>query len=360
MGAAFSALLAIPALVAIVCLVPSVFLWVKGEPGIYAIASLGIIGGWFVAILASMYAFPAGRSLLTPTYWEASLRRRPPILLLRSFVDDGRGTPFDYGTDANKNFSRAVGESFRKTMPVGGLSAGVGYWVAKSTLRMMHMSETFEEALVTYLKPYGPVVTIAKPGERWKPAGAARLVVKGAGEEWKEVVTDLIQKSSLVLMIVGKTPGVTWEITEVISRGTADKLWLFFPPGEPGDVTERWGLFREQLLAAGVTNTPETLSLRQYLLAAGIKKVSETDRVDPLCVRFDKTWTCHPRWPVHERESYMRLVKELAEEFFSKRGIRLLSTRVRPFLEKAFKVFAWTFMAICLLVLLYAMTRSRR
>jgi hypothetical protein len=346
-GALFSSLLMFPAVIALVLLLISAYFFVTGERAVMVGPSLGIIGGWFAAMLAGRYAFPAGRSLLSPTYWESSWRRRAPILLLRSFTDDGTGTPFDLGTFGNMNMVRAVGESFGRSLGGGpsggggGVARGMGYAAARSALRMMHMSQSFEEVLVTYLKPYGPVVAIARPGERWRPAGAARFVVQGKGEEWKGVVTDLIRRSSLILMIAGKTPGVTWEVNQIISEKVAHKLWLFFPPGAPGEVAKRWGLFRQELLAAGVSGAHETLDDRTVLL------------------QFEDSWGCQPRSITHERESYLLLVKGRAEDYFTKRGLVLLSTRLRPlarFAQKCFTIFfgvmifAWLIYVLCMVL----------
>ena len=165
---------------------------------------------------------------------------------------------------------------------------------------MLHMSESFEEVLVRNLKPYGPVFAIADPRSRWRPAGAARLWVPGTGEEWKGEVSNLLDRSSLVVMIVGKTPGVTWEVREVISRNIAAKLWLVFPPAEPGDVTERWHYFRDELRGAGHTETPEDFSWNRYLEERGIKP-REIDEGRPLLHQVRCAVECPPEMALHSR-----------------------------------------------------------
>ena len=301
-GAMAASFLALPTAACFVLLLISAYFLVVGEEPVRPWLCLGVIAGWFAAMITGMLAFPAGRSLLSPTYWESSWRHRPPILLLRSFTDDGSGTPFDYGTKANKNTARAVGTGLGDALGGGALAGGAGLAAANSVIRMMHMSESFEEVVVRRLKAYGPVVAISEPGRKGSPAGAARLAVRGEGEEWKDVVKDLVRRSSLIVMIVGKTPGVAWEVRTLIERGVGDKLWLLFPPRTPSEVAERWKLFREELVAAGIDEVPESIHDGTAL------------------VRFAPGWTPRPSLSVAEREAYMRLVKESARSYFRDRG----------------------------------------
>jgi hypothetical protein len=69
-----------------------------------------------------------------------------------------------------------------------------------------------EQFFVSLLDPLGPVIAIGRPGERTPPVGAARMYL---GDEWKDVVQDLLKKSQLILMFAGTTPHFAWELERV-------------------------------------------------------------------------------------------------------------------------------------------------
>jgi len=116
---------------------------------------------------------------------------RPPVLYLRSFRDDGKEADI---------------------------------LMSASSLK----SQTAEEQLERLLqKTVGPVLAIGKPGEVLAQIGAARVYVED--ERWQEVVGRLMQAASLVVLRMGDTPGILWELERVRREVPPEKVLLLLP-----------------------------------------------------------------------------------------------------------------------------------
>lgn len=82
-----------------------------------------------------------------------------------------------------------------------------------------------EEELVNLCQKVGPCIALGKPGEKIPSLGAARLYVED--EKWQETIVDYLQKSQLVVLRVGSTEGLIWEINTIIETLNPQKLLLF-------------------------------------------------------------------------------------------------------------------------------------
>ncbi len=107
---------------------------------------------------------------------------RPPVLYLRSFADDGEAM-LDGGS------SSLVRHGMKLFAPV-----------------------TPEQEIADILAHIGPVVAIGKPGEPLPELGAARLYVPDA--QWQAKVVELMGKAALVVIRLGASPGLLWEIEQ--------------------------------------------------------------------------------------------------------------------------------------------------
>ena len=146
-----------------------------------------------------------------------SCDRRRPILLLRSFDDDdfpGEEIGFDGETTV-----------------------------------------TFEEMITRDLWRWGPVFAIGQPGEGMPRAGAARTYV--SDDAWQAQVQSLIQESQMIVMVAGETPGLQWEIQQVIQMGASGKLVLVVPPLDLESMRWRYERFLSNLVESN--RTPELL-----------------------------------------------------------------------------------------------------
>jgi hypothetical protein len=116
---------------------------------------------------------------------EQSRDTRPPVLFLRSFWDD-------HSSDA----------------------AG---------------SHRLEEIVAAQVRRLGPFVAVGRPGELQLPR-AARAYFNDV--EWRHAVMAWIDRAQYIVMFVGLTDGLQWELQTLIERGHEHKLVLVFPSGE--------------------------------------------------------------------------------------------------------------------------------
>ncbi|CAA7620684.1 membrane hypothetical protein [Candidatus Terasakiella magnetica] len=155
------------------------------------------------ARLRRRYASPAARSVL-------SRDTRSPVLLLRSFIDDD--LPFEY--------------------------TGVMDYFYRS-------DRTFEEVVTDQLWGFGPVIAIGQPGEAVPRSGAVREYV--SHDEWQHLVEKLVGQASLILMILGPTPGFGWELQRMVRLNCLDKVVLVMPPLSDLEVKRRWGVLVSEM-----------------------------------------------------------------------------------------------------------------
>jgi hypothetical protein len=169
----------------------------------------------------------ARRRALLPAIELSRRASRPPILYLRSFHDD------------------------RITMRA---RAANGRSLLERVLKIR-----FEEVVTDHLWRYGPVVAIGRPGERLPPLGAARDYVPD--EHWQRKVEELMAAASLIIVVVGRTEGLAWELRKIIELRLVHRIIVLFPPlqvkhggarGARGDLPERWEALRAQARGTGL------------------------------------------------------------------------------------------------------------
>jgi hypothetical protein len=136
--------------------------------------------------------------------------RRRPILYLRSFHDDD----IKFG---------------------GRLRQVLGFVVP--LIRVFTRDVGFEEDLVNAWSQYGPVVAISRPGEPLPPIGAAREHC--VGDDWRALVVSLIDDSVAINVVLGDTPGLLWELSQLRDLGALQKLIVIVPPLQPDSLRIR-------------------------------------------------------------------------------------------------------------------------
>jgi hypothetical protein len=130
------------------------------------------------------------------------LDKRPRILLLRSFRDDSIYVPH------LRSFSQAV------------------FDLAVHEVRL-------EESVVEVAYRYGPVGALQDPKERLNPLGAARDIA--TNEAWQTFVHRALGEASIVLLVLGSTPGLDWELRTIKELGFLSKVIFIFPPSNHAD-----------------------------------------------------------------------------------------------------------------------------
>lgn len=162
------------------------------------------------------------RRMVVPTLpiQKAASSRR--ILYLRSFVDD-------------TSVLREAWLAIKAAVSQGKLDHAV--WGSDDR----PMGETPEEWLTSIFTKFGNVIAIGRPGERFTPLGASRIYV---GDNWQHVVTKLIDSSELVIIRLGPTSGVWWEVDTAIQM-TPPKRLLFQLPERRWFSTRRKKVYKE-------------------------------------------------------------------------------------------------------------------
>jgi len=123
---------------------------------------------------------------------------RAPVLILRAFRDDKL---------------RSSGRDFEKMWP---------------RLTTWFRSPSFEELLADEFQSVGPPIIVGAPGERLPRLGASRAYF--ADREWKDAVGRLIEEAVIVIIIIGDTESLFWELSTAVARRTWNSVILVVPP----------------------------------------------------------------------------------------------------------------------------------
>ena len=115
---------------------------------------------------------------------------RPPVLYLRSF-----------GDDAAPDYTGSL-------VPFGA-------------------EQTVEMRLARALGRVGPMISIGRPGERLPEIGSNRFYVSDG--EWQQAVRHFLETAAAVVIVVGRSTGVTWEIRTALDKVPRERLLLAFP-----------------------------------------------------------------------------------------------------------------------------------
>jgi hypothetical protein len=150
---------------------------------------------------------------------------RAPILYLRSFGDDHLKARAHGGAQRHSSLER------------------FGY----------RRRERFEEIIAGCLWAHGPVIAVSEPGERLAPLGAARTNFDDVN--WQAGVETLMAQAGLIVITVGRTAGLAWEIAKIAELDLWDHTILLFPPAPAVELENRWQLFISAATAAGMELT---------------------------------------------------------------------------------------------------------
>jgi hypothetical protein len=113
--------------------------------------------------------------------------------------------------------------------------------------RWIGRRKRLEETLCDEMDRLGSLSAIGAPGEFAPQLGAHRRYY--ADQEWQSAILEQIGSSKLIVMIVGLTPAVKWELEQIIRNGALTKTMFFFPPQH---VAERVKQLNEALTANGL------------------------------------------------------------------------------------------------------------
>lgn len=209
---------------------------------------------WFAR--PSLALADLGRRLGTPTIEQ--LRRldpRPPVLYLRAFsidasdVDEAADTP----------------------------------WGRVMTLRD-------EEVLTEALRGVGPVFAVGEPGTSLPLPGASRMTLED--HAWQARVRKLMDDSALVVLRIGFSEGVLWEVETAVATVPPERLLLFCPRYLSGSrLDARFGDFRERTASIFPAPLPSTLMGCRFL-------------------GFEADWTPRPHGPLQSGKVIQSLIRK--------------------------------------------------
>ena len=141
--------------------------------------------------------------------------RRPVVLYLRSFGDDGL-----------KLWTATLGRSS---------------FIERFTPSRF---DAFEEVLTRHLSLVGPVVALNAPGTNLSPLGAARETIDAA--DWRSAIATWMDQSALIVFVAPPeqmTPGLLWELETVSAHRHWAKTLIVVPPVRPENLEQRWSAF---------------------------------------------------------------------------------------------------------------------
>lgn len=189
-----------------------------------------ICGYLLVGLILNLSLAFANRNPKTIHY-----NNKPPILYLRSFLDD-RETTFQPGTwlsyflGVDPPYYQLNKYTFNSTSLYYRLQKKIfKYLYNNHPIRMLRLIlgwpvDTSEQQLGLYFRKKGPFVAIGKPGERIITSGANRMYV--TNEEWQNVILDYLHKSQLVVLQPSSTEGIWWEINQSLNIVEPNRLFL--------------------------------------------------------------------------------------------------------------------------------------
>lgn len=120
---------------------------------------------------------------------------------------------------------------------------------------------SFAEYLSSTLARYfGPLNGLGNPQDAIPLKGLQISYQEDDG--WQKVLSEQLDTCSIIVMSVGQSANLKWELEQIKERKLTDKLFLLIPPKRPSiykplqavglsSFLPKWGTFREEMAAAG-------------------------------------------------------------------------------------------------------------
>lgn len=203
-----------------------------GLGGFWAAGAVRVCPGWgdpFSAAAVGLYFLTAGQLLLRYARTRAVLRfhelarldQRRPVLYLRSFRDDA--VTIRTARVARRTWLDRLAGPYR---------------------------ERFEHVVARHLWGFGPVVAVGQPGRSPYQIGAVRDELPD--ETWRQDIQEWLLAARLIVVTIGRTAGLRWELERINDLGLWSRVVLLIPPVARDELLARWRTFGEATLA-GVT-----------------------------------------------------------------------------------------------------------
>ena len=136
----------------------------------------------------------------------------------------------------------------------------------------------YEESVARPLRAIGPMVSIGRPGNTLPELGGARLYVPD--HAWREAVQYLRERAAAVVIIVGRSEGLWWEITTSLRAVPHERLLFVFPYVE--DTVRRRSFMRRSFNLDPVRTPFATGAYKRMEAERRARYALFRDRVEPL------------------------------------------------------------------------------
>ena len=184
---------------------------------------------------------------------------RPPVLYLRSFQDDlellgdSAGLFLQVGSGApSTKLEGARAQAFRRILQTG--------------------QGRLEESLAWDVRGIGPFVAIGAPTEALPQLGAARAYL--SDDTWQSTVIRWVDLAGLIILAIGPTEWIRWELDTIVERDALSKLIILMPAGRPEDRAARW-----QQVTSGLQQTRwgSSLAMVDFDTVIAIQFINDED-----------------------------------------------------------------------------------
>ena len=90
--------------------------------------------------------------------------------------------------------------------------------------------KTYEEILVSVLSEAGPVIALGRPGEELPEIGAKRVYT--TNDTWQDAIVSHMESAKLIVLRIGITGGLAWEVEHATGLKRPNKLVLLIPDSQ--------------------------------------------------------------------------------------------------------------------------------
>lgn len=183
----------------------------------------------FLLVAVGKYCLRLARRLKTaPVVIPSS---KESVLYLRAFDDELR--PFAVGP--RRILKRYTNQLDAHTPSESLLALMWGFPHRGNPTITLSLDDFLKEAITARL---GPFVALGNPTDRLPPDGAVREYAPDA--VWKQRVFDLSLSAKCIVIALGESHNLQWELNQIRKQGMCQKLCMFTPPRRYfGDISER-------------------------------------------------------------------------------------------------------------------------
>ena len=203
----------------------------------------------------SLVARTGRRLRITAAALANQARARPFVLYLRSWVDD-RGMVASGGTE----------------------------WWRLAEFFPFRARIAMDEVVARELGKSSSVISLAEPAAPrfYVPLGAAQRHV--SGDQWRQYVLDRMDEAALIVISIGTSDALLWELGMATKRGHLARLVMVMPPAADEDARLRWKASANAIAEAGGPLLGTVADPSSVVLArvseTGIRQVLVVDQLD--------------------------------------------------------------------------------